>query len=606
MRRIRPEDDARVNASAREQRRPSPPGEEAPQLTLRAVVLGGLIGLVMCLSTLYTGLMTGVANGVAVTACLVSFGVSGALARLVPRWFGGRMGLLEDTVMQTTASAAGYATGSTIASVAVAHLLQTGQHIPPLVLLLWTFCCSALGTFFAVPLKRQLVDRDRLPFPSGTAVAQTLRALHGKDGGAKGGGRMLGVAAAVAALLALLRDGLALIPAILPIPGRWRGIPLAELTVQVSPSLLAPGLGALVGPRLSASALLGAVLCFGVFAPALHASGALPHLGQAIVDDWSQWPATALMASASLAHTVLGWRTLARGVGALWRSREQGAGPVETAPSDEIPRGWLWAGLLPLSVATVALAHFGFGIPPGHATLAVALSFVLAAVACRTTGETDGTPMLGQLTQLTFGALLPRNPVANLMTSSITGNSGAVAADLLTDLKAGQLLGASPRKQLVAQLIGCAIGSMAMVPFFYLLVPGVSAIGEDRFPAPAARLVLGVAQVMGSGLEGLSAQARWAMGVAAVVGVALTLAERLLPARWARFVPSPMGMGLGFLVPVSMTLGLFAGAVAMALLRRARPDRTELFGPPLASGLIAGESVMAVLAAVLSPSGLLH
>jgi OPT family oligopeptide transporter len=307
------------------------------------------------------------------------------------------------------------------------------------------------------------------------------------------------------------------------------------------------------------------------------------------------------MATSALVHTVMAWRTLARGARSLWRSRTGAGADGAAEAAGEIPRRWFWAGLLSLSAGTVALAHLAFGIPLAHGLLAVALSFVLAAVACRATGETDGTPMLGQITQITFGALLPRNPVANLMTASITGNSSAVAADLLTDLKAGQLLGANPRKQLVAQLIGCAVGSAAMVPFFYLLVPDASAIGDERFPAPAARLVLGVAQLMASGVDGLSAPARWAVGAGALAALLLTLAERLLPARWARWVPSPMGLGLGFLVPVSLTLGIFAGAAGMALLRRARPERAELSGPPLASGLIAGESVMAVLAAVLSP-----
>src|SRR5690606_17091397 len=132
-------------------------GDRVPQLTVRAVLLGAAIGLVMCLSNLYAGLKTGLVFGVAVTAGLLAHSTHGVLRRLTR---GAPLSELETNSAQTVASAAGYSTGGALVSVNGAYLLVTGQHPPLWTLLAWTFCLSALGVFFALPLKRQLIDRE--------------------------------------------------------------------------------------------------------------------------------------------------------------------------------------------------------------------------------------------------------------------------------------------------------------------------------------------------------------------------------------------------------------------------------------------------------------
>src|SRR5690606_28252101 len=97
-----------------------------------------------------------------------------------------------------------------------------------------------------------------------------------------------------------------------------------------------------------------------------------------------------------------------------------------------------------------------------------AMSFLLALVACRVTGETDTTPVgaMGKVTQLTFGAINPTSANVNLMAANITAGAATSAADLLTDLKSGYLLGANPRKQFLAQFSGIFIGTIVTVLAF--------------------------------------------------------------------------------------------------------------------------------------------
>lgn len=127
-----------------------------------------------------------------------------------------------------------------------------------------------------------------------------------------------------------------------------------------------------------------------------------------------------------------------------------------------------------------------FAIPPWMGVISVILGFFIAIVACRVTGETDTTPTgaLGKITQVTFGVLHPGSVTTNLMTANVTGGVGLHAADLLTDLKAGYLLKADPRRQFWAQLLGVFAGAICVVPAYRLLVPTADLLGTDTWPLP--------------------------------------------------------------------------------------------------------------------------
>ena len=116
------------------------------------------------------------------------------------------------------------------------------------------------------------------------------------------------------------------------------------------------------------------------------------------------------------------------------------------------------------------------------------LQAVVMAPAARVTGETDVTPTkaLGPVTQIVYGALTPGNLSGNIMSANVTGGIGLHAADLLTTLKTGWLVGGSPRVQFYAQLIGVVVGAIVIVPAFTLLIPDPSVLGGEQWPAPAA------------------------------------------------------------------------------------------------------------------------
>src|SRR6185436_13692120 len=119
----------------------------------------------------------------------------------------------------------------------------------------------------------------------------------------------------------------------------------------------------------------------------------------------------------------------------------------------EVPNSWCIAGVAVAGVGLTWLAAAYFGIPWPLGILAVALTGAFGLVACRATGESDFSPV-ANLTQLTYGALVPQNATATLATAAITAGASVSSADLLTDLKAGYLLGANPRRQFIAQFLG--------------------------------------------------------------------------------------------------------------------------------------------------------
>jgi putative OPT family oligopeptide transporter len=551
-------------------------------LTPRALVLGSLIGAVMCLSNLYVGLKTGFGFPVALLACVVGLGTWRTLARLLRASPG--FSLLETSAMQSTASSAGYSTGGTIISASVAWLMLAGQHPPGWTLFLWTLLVSALGVCFAVPLQRAFLRREPLTFPAGVAAATAARALHSGDETGRQGARALGLGTLAAAGMTL---------------ARVRGMPLASLPFSLELGLL--GAGALVGLRIGGSLLLGVLVCSEFLIPWLHtrAANADPALTDGL--NWSMWPGTALMTSASLTHLLLHRGALRRSFSALFGG---GAGAELESPEREVPRRWLLMGIVLLSAATVALGAHTFGIPAHLGLLGVLLSFVLAVVGCRVTGETDISAVgpLGQVAQLAFGALMPGNTLANTAAASLAGSTGASSADLLTDVKAGSLLGALPRQTFLAQLWGCVVGSAVIVPAFLLLVPDTSVLTPERFPAPGGLFVVSTARVVASGLGALPEAARWAALVGAAAGVAFALLEQRAPEPLRRFMPSSIALGLAFMLPVSSCVYMFLGSLAAALLTRFRPAFALAATVPLAAGLITGESLVSLILTLLAAS----
>ena len=203
--------------------------------------------------------------------------------------------------------------------------------------------------------------------------------------------------------------------------------------------MLLIGAGMITGLRVSLSMLLGSVLLYFVVAPRLvvldlthiHLAGYVPSLalrpdGGFNPTRWALWGGTSIMVFSSLATVALQWRTLARAF-TLFKKSER---PAHSAAMDaiEVPASWLVAGLIPITLGLVLVQYLAFHISIMLGLIAVALSFVVSLVCCRATGETDTTPIgaMGKLTQLLYAALPGAKGVAsiNLMAAGVTASAG--------------------------------------------------------------------------------------------------------------------------------------------------------------------------------------
>ena len=496
---------------------------EIPQLTFRAVAIGMVLGGVMSLSNLYVGLKTGWGLGVAITACILAFSLGSLFQKL--GIFKTNLSILENNCMQSTASSAGYSTGGAMTSAIAALVLIRGEHLPFWTLFLWTLFLAFLGVMMAIPMKRQMINLEQLPFPSGLAAAQTLRSLYASGRKATAQARSLGIAGLAGAFAAFLRSnefpwfpsGLR-IPEMVQFPGRIGGHPLMQWTIAWDMSLLLLAAGAIIGIRVAWSMLAGGILNYGILAPWMAQKGVITELGYRGIVAWSLWGGTALMITSGLLNFALQWGTIKRAFSGMVRvfGPERGSGGDETLLAMdriEVPGKWFIWGIALSACGIVLIQELRFSIHWWMGVISVIMAFFLAIVACRATGETDITPIgaMGKITQLFYGVIAPSNITANLMTASVTAGAASSAADLLTDLKSGYLLGANPRKQFIAQFLGIFAGSLAVVPAFYLVVPDPGAIGGAEFPAPAAQVWKGVAELMAKGLSSLDVTELWAL-----------------------------------------------------------------------------------------------
>ncbi len=626
-------------------------GAHVKQLTLRAVLIGGVLGMFMSISNLYTTLKLGWSFGVAITCCVLSYVIWNVIRALTGNRLS-QMTILENNCMQSTASAAGYSTGGTLATAVGSLLLITGVHLPWTTLVAFTFLTAALGVFMAVPLKRQMINVEQLPFPSGMAAAETLRSLHSRGAEAVRKAYSLVAALVCGAIVGFLKapeEAITLIinktamllrvreggvgtinglyqsmhiPELLAFgallnPIRWlRGLPanasLAGLGFE--PGTLMIAAGAFVGVRVSLSMLAGSILLYYVATPLLLAhdqamAGAAGYVhslqiapdGRIIPTRWGLWGGTAIMVFSSLTSVALQWRTLARSFRVFRRTAHQpghAALDVQQAmDAIEVPATWLIGGLIPLSIAVIALDYLAFQMSILLGVIAIIMSFVLSLVACRATGETDTTPTgaMGKVTQLMYALLAKGNATVNLMSAGTTAGAAGSAADLLTDLKSGYLLGANPRKQFLAQLSGVFFGVAVIVPAWYLMVPTAERL--HSFNPPAVYMWKAMADALTEGLRSLPITAHWAILIGAVLGIILPVLSARLP-KAAPYLPSAMGLGLAWVVPFQNSLSFAIGAAIAWIWAKMHKKSAETYTFPVAAGLIAGESIVLALIAI--------
>ncbi len=618
-------------------------GDDMPQLTVRAVLMGSALGFLLAFTNLYIGLKTGWGLGVAITACILSYAIwSGLLKVGVAKT---PMTILETNCMQSAASSAGYATGGTMVSAIAALVMLSatpanpaGSHLPWPVLVAWTFFLAVLGTVLAIPMKRNLINHERLKFPSGTAAAVTLQSLYSEGSEAIKKARALLYSALFGALFPVLlelplrrgADGerAPLLPADSPIfdwlpargthevEGRVEAFKSSDWTMVMDHNPVMIAAGAIVGVRVSLWMFIGSLLLIYVVGPPAYewtwttSGGDVLRAASQPYKAWKEigiWLGVPIMVSSGLLGFAFQWRTIVRAFSGLGRKSDATSGAqAALVDATEVPFSWFAVGgtLSGLGVSRVAQAYFD--VPWYYGVLAVLMTFFLALVACRATGESDITPVgaMGKIMQLTYGVLIPQSTTANLMTASITASAAGSAADLLNDLKSGYLLGANPRRQFLAQFSGIFAGTIATVTGFYLLVPDATALNgtegqAPRFPAPAAQAWKAVAEVFRMGLENMHPMHRQAILAGLIIGVILLLLETFLP-KMRKWLPSATGLGLGLILPFQYPLSMLLGALVAWGWSRKNAEQAEAYLVPISAGVIAGVSIMGVVVAVLN------
>jgi uncharacterized oligopeptide transporter (OPT) family protein len=324
----------------------------------------------------------------------------------------------------------------------------------------------------------------------------------------------------------------------------------------------------------------------------LHAQGLIEGIGfREIMSGYALWFGAALMLSGSLTELSFEWRVFVR---ALRRSDERALVRARE-------RVLVWLFLLALAVAT--LAHFAFGVALWQALVGVTLAALFVPVAVRAMGETDITPVgdFAKMTQLVFGGVARGSLPTNVAMASLVAGTSATAADLAERQRCTQRIGGNVERQAIAYAIGGTCGALLLVPVFYLLVPDVSLLGSEVFPAPAAQSLRAVAQMLGGGgMAELPPLGRSAFLLGSMLGIALATLRHMWNRSW---LPSVMGLGMGFVLDLESTLSFFVGAMLAFALRRRLAAWSTVRLLPIAAGLVVGESLAGVCLALWATLG---
>jgi uncharacterized oligopeptide transporter (OPT) family protein len=274
--------------------------------------------------------------------------------------------------------------------------------------------------------------------------------------------------------------------------------------------------------------------------------------------------------------------------------------------SSEKPKGLLILGIA-AAVLTGVAGLWLFDLNPVYTVLALLLSLILCAVCARAAGETDIAPFgqIGQMAQALFGIVgWGRQPLSfNIAAGSVPAGSAAQTVSTLWSFRAGQRLGANPRPQWIAQLLGIFLGTAACLPAYFLLT-NTYGLGTERLPAPFGIQWKAMGEVVSRGASALPSHAVTAIGLAIFAGVVLAVASSVRVS--SRFAPSPTALGIAFIAPANYSVTFCIGGLLVGLARYLKASEAEQLAPSAGAGAIAGESVVGLITVLLSASGLIR
>ncbi len=605
-----------------------PEETDLPELTVRAVVLGVLMAIVLGAANAYLGMKAGLTVAATFPAAVV--------AMAVLRGLGGSV--LEENISRTTASVGeALVAGAifTIPAFVISGVWDELRYWESTAIML---VGGLLGVLFIIVLRRTMVVEADLPFPESVAAAELVKAGQGGQTGAKYVFQAMGIAGAWE--LVKNANGIQIVSS-----SATTFVNLGRSTIEMlgqqvsyaggfilqspaaSPALV--GVGFIVGPSIASTLFAGAVLGWlllvplGLFlnpetaAQVTDAAGAtdtaaLMSLGEEVWLKQIRPLAVGTMIVAAF-YTLFNLRTaLIEGIGRAFtdiRKAQTGGGTV-TRQNLDLDFTKVGIAIAGLSVPLLGLYWFFSGSIPGALLLTVVmiiLGFLFAAVAGYLVGllGSSNNPISGlTLSTLLIAAILmvgigvtgPAGILGVLGVAGVVCCAAGIAGDMLQDLKVGHILGGTPWKMELGEIIGVVVAALVLI-LPMMVMDQVYEIGSAELPAPQA----GLMALMAQGIVG--GEMAWPLVMA---GMFLAFGLILINS------PSPMLIAVGMYLPFSSTAAIFVGGIIAWMLSRALAarnageaavTRANNTGVLLSSGFIAGEALMAVLLAFVVAGG---
>ena len=577
-----------------------PAGKIVPEFTVTSVLIGALLAVVFGAANAYLGLIVGMTISASIPAAVISMGIIRVILR--------RDSILENNMVQTIGSAGESVAAGAIFTIPALFLwAEEGKIAFPSILTIFLIALfgGVLGVCFMVPLRQALIveEHGTLPFPEGTACAEVL--LAGEEGGAKAGTVFAGLG--IAGFYKFLADGLKLFPS--EIGYAFKGYAGSQLGIQVLPSLA--GVGFICGPKIASYMFAGGTLSWFVLMPliALFGGDAVIFPGTEPISTltpselWSNYikyigaGAVAAGGMISLIKTFpLIIRTFRQAMASMKKKHD--ANTLRT--EQDLPMPLLLGVILAIVIAIWLIPTFP--VSPIGALIVVIFGFFFASVSSRMVGliGSSNNPVSGMAIATLIIATLVLKATGTVGTTGMVGAIAiggiicivaAIAGDTSQDLKTGFIVGATPKKQQIGEIVGVVVSALAVGFVLYLLNEAWGYGGEDLPAAQATMMKMLVEGIMNADLP-------WGL---ILTGVFIAVAVEILK------VPV-MPFAVGMYLPFSLSAGIMAGGAVRFIVERikgtdaekkARTDRGVLF----TSGLIAGEGIVGILLAVLTVLG---
>jgi putative OPT family oligopeptide transporter len=595
-----------------------------PEITIKALFLGVVLSMVLAAANAYLGLFAGMTVSASIPAAVIAM----AVLRLFPR-----SNILENNIVQTSASAGESLAAGVIFTLPAMIILNAWTEFDYWQTTMIAGLGGVIGVLFTIPLRRALIVDTPLRFPEGVATAEVLKV--GEAGGA--GIKYLIYGSLIGALFKAGETGMRLWSATFEKAAYVKGS-IAYFGTNLSPALVA--VGYIVGLNIAVLIFLGGAVNWLVAIPIVALTQGIPEgltAVEAAGELWStqtRYIGVGSMVVGGLWALIKLWKSLVRGIqagmAAYRRSRDGGDGDLSRTERDT-PMQWVGITLVLAAVPVAALfAMFteSIGIGSFMAVVMLIAAFLFAAVAAYMAGlvGSSNNPISGVTiaTILTSALLLVAllgtdsaiGPAAAVLIGAVVACAAAIAGDNMQDLKAGHILGATPYKQQIMQVIGVVAAAFVMAPVLTLLLKAYgigipTAAHPEPLAAPQATLMAAVAGgVFQGGLP-------WTMiTVGMVVAVLIIGLDLWLESRDSDFRTPVLAVAVGIYLPFELSVAImFGGLIAWAVSRyntgreaAAAPDARPALkearfagdrnGLLYAAGLITGEALIGILLAI--------